>query len=122
VAWASQLQHAVEGVDGDRHLGHPARICMRAHPPPAFHVLRTRNLDRLRPSPITCFHLFMLASTRARLLYPDRFCQATRPCLAMSRRWQSRCVGSLSAVSLGTAVPHGGTITAASGWRSATPA
>ncbi len=94
-AWASEIQHAVERVDGDRHLGRPALVRMRAHPPPVFHVLRMRNLDRLRPSPITCFHLFMVASARARLLYPDAFCHAMRPCSAMCWRWPSRCVGGL---------------------------
>src|SRR5215217_5923727 len=38
----------------------------------------------------------------------------------MSWRWRSRWVGAVSAVRLGTAVARGGTITAASGWRSLT--
>ncbi len=41
---ASQLQHTIERVDGDLHLGRPALVLVRAHPPPTFHVLRTRNL------------------------------------------------------------------------------
>src|SRR3954447_19592636 len=45
-----------------------------------------------------------------------------RPFSAMSCRWQSRCVGAVSAVALGTAVERGGTTTSASGSRSATSA
>ncbi len=37
-------------------------------------------------------------------------------------RWRSRCVGAVSAVSLGTAVDRGGTMIAAAGQRSATVA
>src|SRR3954471_5411135 len=43
-----------------------------------------------------------------------------RPCSAISCRCWSRCVGAVSAVLLGTAPERGGTITRASGWRSAT--
>src|SRR5918995_276517 len=35
------------------------------------------------PSPMTRFHLEMSASTRARQLYPDAFCQPRRPRSAM---------------------------------------
>src|SRR3954470_20595135 len=45
-----------------------------------------------------------------------------RPFSAMSWRWRSRCVGAVSADSLGTAVERGGATTYASGWRSATSA
>ena len=65
---ASKLQHAVERVDGDVHLGRQAPVRAPAHPPPVFHVLRTRNLDWLRPSPITCLNLPMAASARGRLV------------------------------------------------------
>ena len=30
VAWASQLEHAVERMDGNHHLGYPALVYMRA--------------------------------------------------------------------------------------------
>ena len=69
--------------------------------------------------PITRLNLLIAVSTRARFMYPDAFCQAMRPRSAMSWRWRSRWVGSLSAVLLGTAVARGGTMMAASGWRSA---
>ncbi len=49
----------------------------------------------------------MAALARARRLYPDAFCQAIRPFSAISSRWRSRCVGAISAVSLGTAVDGG---------------
>src|SRR5215208_6236411 len=74
------------------------------------------------PLPMTRFHLEMSASTRARQLYPDTLCQPIRPRSAMHRRWESRCVGAVSAVSLGTAFARGGTTTAAAGWRVATSA
>ena len=41
---ASRSQHAVEDMDGDVHLEGLALVRARAHPPPVFHVLRTRNL------------------------------------------------------------------------------
>src|SRR3712207_3938659 len=62
----------------------------------------------------------MSASTKARQLYPEAFCQPMRPYSAMALRCRSRGVGAVSAVWLGTALERGGTITAASGWRSAT--
>ena len=102
-------------MDGHIYLGRPTLVRARAHPPPVFHVLRTRNLDRLRPSPITCLNRPMAASARARMVYPDAFCQAARPCSAMNWRWWSRCVGSVSATLLDTAVERGGTMIAASG-------
>jgi hypothetical protein len=71
-------------------------------------------------SPITRLSLPMVASARARLLYPDAFCHPIRPFSAMSWRSQSRCVGTVSAVLLGTTVERGGTITVASGERSTT--
>jgi hypothetical protein len=37
----------------------------------------------------------MVASTRARVLYPDAFCHAMRPCSAVCCRWASRCLGAL---------------------------
>src|SRR5919112_7757 len=67
------------------------------------------------PSPMTRFHLEMSASTRARQLYPEAFCQPIRPRSAIHRRCRSRCVGAISAASLGTAFARGGTTTAAAG-------
>src|SRR3954463_12002803 len=52
----------------------------------------------------------MLASARARFVYPDAFCHPMRPFSAMSWRWRSRCVGAVSAVALGTAVERGGAV------------
>src|SRR4051812_22032412 len=66
-------------------------------------VARRSSVCARNLSPITCFHLPMAASARARFVYPDAFCQAMRPWSAMCLRWRSRCVGALSAVSLGTA-------------------
>ena len=71
-------------------------------------------------SPITRLYRLMSASTNARSLYPDAFCQCMRPRSAMSCKSLSRCVGAVSAVSLGTALERGGTITVASGCRAAT--
>src|SRR3712207_7334963 len=56
----------------------------------------------------------MVASTRARQLYPDAFCQPRRPRSAMIAMCRSRRVGAVSAVSLGTALARGGTITSRS--------
>ena len=47
-------------------------------------------------------------------------CQAMRPGSVRCRRWRSRCVGAGSAVSRGTAFARGGTMMAASGWRTVT--
>src|SRR4051812_3061093 len=80
-------------------------------------VARRSSVCARNRSPITCFHLAMAASARARFGYPDTFCQAMRPCSAMCWRWRSRCVGALSAVWLGTAVARGGATTSASGGR-----
>src|SRR3954447_19293079 len=83
-------------------------------------VARRWSVRERNPSPITCLNLPMVASTRARVLYPDAFCHPILPFSAMNWRCPSRCVGAVSAVSLGTAVERGGTMTTASGWRSAT--
>ena len=66
---ASQLQHAVE-----RWTATSTSVARRSS-------VRARS-----PSPITCFHRPMAASARARMLYPDAFCQPMRPsrrCLQM---------------------------------------
>src|SRR3954452_2598563 len=74
------------------------------------------------PSPMTRFQREISDSTRARQLYPEAFCQPRRPRSAIHRRCRSRCVGAISAASLGTAFARGGTTTAAAGWRAATSA
>jgi len=69
---------------------------------------RRRSSARERSlSPITCFHLAMTSSVQARFVYPNIFCQLIRLCPAMSRRCRSRCVGSASAIFLGTAIAAG---------------
>src|SRR4051812_15795906 len=85
-------------------------------------VARRSSVRERSPSPITRLNRPMVASARARQLYPDAVCHPILPFSAMSWRWRSRCVGAVSAVALGTAVERGGTMTAASGWRSATSA
>src|SRR5438132_7952942 len=62
---------------------------------------------------MTRFQRPISASTKARQLYPDAFCQPMRPCSAITCRCRSRGVGSVSAVGLGTAFDRGGTMTAA---------
>src|SRR5205823_7503191 len=64
---------------------------------------------------MTRFQRPISASTKARQLYPDAFCQPMRPCSAIACRCRSRGVGAISAVSLGTPLERGGTMTAASG-------
>src|SRR5215210_5946843 len=84
-------------------------------------VARRWSVRQRSPSPITCLNLPMVASTRARMLYPEVFCHPMRPTSAIACRCWSRCVGAVAAVSLGTALERGGTMTDASGWRAATP-
>src|SRR4051812_36136008 len=76
-------------------------------------VARRSSVCERNPSPITRFHLPIAVSARARFVYPEACCHALRPRSAISWRWRSRCVGSLAAVWLGTAVARGGTMTAA---------
>ena len=61
-------------------------------------------------------------SARARQPYPDARCQPTRPRSAVHCGGASRCVGAVSAMSLGTALERGDTATAAPGWRAVTSA
>jgi len=49
-------------------------------------VARRRSVHERSPSPITCLNLPMAASARARLVQPDAFCQAARPCSAIPCR------------------------------------
>src|SRR5213075_300640 len=50
---------------------------------------------------MTRFQRPISASTKARQLYPDAFCQPMRPCSAIACKCRSRGVGAVSAVSLG---------------------
>src|SRR3954452_300929 len=59
---------------------------LRAWTATSTSVARRWSACARKPSPITCFHLPMAASARARLVYPDAICQAMRPCSAMCRR------------------------------------
>jgi hypothetical protein len=95
---ASKFQHAVQGPDGDGYLGRPTAIHTRVQPI-ADHPFVASD-DRLDPGAI---------------IVPDAFCHPILPFRAISSRWQSRCVGSVSAVWLDTAVERGGTMTTASG-------
>src|SRR4051794_25947367 len=67
-------------------------------------VARRSSVCERSPSPITRLNRPMVASARARLLYPDAVCQAILPFSAMSWRWRSRCVGAR----LGRRAGHGG--------------
>src|SRR5947209_19867936 len=53
---------------------------------------------------MTRFQRPISASTKARQLYPDAFCQPMRPCSAITCRCRSRGVGAVSAAGLGTRV------------------
>src|SRR5271165_1540731 len=53
---------------------------------------------------MTRFQRPISASTKARQLYPDAFCQPMRPCSAITFRCRSRGVGAVSAVWLGTCI------------------
>ncbi len=75
-------------------------------------VARRGSVRERSPSPTPCLNRPMVASARARMVWPDASCQAAQPCLVMSGeppgstncKWRSRCVGAVSAVSPGTAV------------------
>src|SRR3954466_11351677 len=95
---ASQLLHAVEHVDRPVHLSRPTLIRVRAQP----------VADHLFPSANGGLGLGALRGP-GRFLPGHAPCQAMRPCSAVCWRWRSRCVGSFSAVALGTAVARGGT-------------
>ena len=73
-------------------------------------------------SPITRFQRAISASTKARQLQPEAFCQPMRPRSAMASTCRSRRVGVVPAAALTTAPERAGTMTAASGWRAATSA
>jgi len=101
--WASKLQHAVEGMDGDVHLGCPTLVRARAQPF-TDHLLEPAD-GRLDSGP---------------LRVSGDFLPGCPSVLGDALQMRSRCVGSVSTVSLGTAVDRGGTMTAASGRRWAT--
>ena len=61
-------------------------------------------------------------AARARQSHPDARCRPARPRFAVHCGCASRCVGAVSAVSLGTALERGDTATAAPGWRAVTSA
>src|SRR5205085_8388583 len=96
VARSSQLQHAVQDVDSNCHLCCLTLVGLRAQ--------RVTDDPFQRPTS---------ASTKARQLYPDAFCQPMRPCSAITFRCRSRGVGAVTAVGLGTAFDRGGTMTTA---------
>ena len=75
----------------------------RTWTPTSISVARRSSVRERSPSPITRLKRPIVASARARSLYPDAFCQPIRPFSAISWRWRSRWVGAVSAVSLGTA-------------------
>jgi hypothetical protein len=81
----------------------------------ATSLARRLSVWKRSPSPMTRFHHEMSDSTKARQLYPDTLCQPMRPRSAIHRRCRSRCVGAISAASLGAAFARGGTITVAAG-------
>jgi len=66
VLWAPEFEHSVQCAYGNGNFARATPIGAGSYPPPVFHVLRTRNLDRLRPSPTTRSKRLMSASTRAR--------------------------------------------------------
>ena len=101
--WASDFEHAVEDIDGDGRLGRLARH--GAEPQRvADHPLVTAD-RRLRQ--------------RAKII-TGKFLPPMRPRSAIILSCRSRCVGAVSAVSVGAAVERGGATTAASGLRLAT--
>src|SRR5215218_8178901 len=100
---ASQLQHAVEHVDCHVHLSCPTLLRVRAQLIPD-HALEPADRG-LGPGSFRVPGGFL--PSHAALLGDE---------LEVAARW----VGSLAAVRLGTAVARGGTMTAASGWRSLT--
>ena len=53
-------------------------------------VARHSSVRERSPSRITCLNRPMVASARAPVLYPHRFCHPMRPCSAMNRRCLSR--------------------------------
>ena len=74
------------------------------------------------PSPMTRLQRADIGLHQRAPVVPRRLLPAHAAALGDSCRCRSRCVGAVSAVSLGTAFERGGTMTAASGWRAATSA
>ena len=65
-------------ADGLRPPGSSMRL--RARTAIAISVWRRRSVREHSASPITRFRRLMAVSTKARGLYPDRFCEPVRPC------------------------------------------
>ena len=102
---ASELEHAVQSTNGNGHLGGLTTLrarteCIADHP----FVARDRRL-------------YLGSGVVAGSLLP-----ADTATLGDQLQMPVALVGSVAAVSLGTALVRGGTTTAASGWRSATAA
>jgi len=67
-----------------RRFGRPSSsMRLRAWTATFTSVARRSSVRERSPSPITCLNLPMAASTRARFVCPETFCQAARPCSAM---------------------------------------
>src|SRR5205814_5075502 len=98
VARASQLQHTVQDVDSNCHFGCLTLVGLRAQ----------RMTDDPFPAAYIGFHQGTPVVLR-------RFLPTHAAMFGNGCRCQSRGVGAVSAVSLGTAFERGGTMTAASG-------
>jgi hypothetical protein len=97
---ASELQHAVQDVGGNRYLGHLTSDRLRA--------------QRLIDHPLPATDVGFYQSTP---VLPGGFLPGHAATRGNQLQMPVSCVGAVSAVSLGTALERGGTITAASGWR-----
>jgi hypothetical protein len=91
IARASQLQHAIEDMNRHADFSHPTFV-----------------YTERSPSSITCFDCSIDASTLARLLQPEAFCQAL---LSAMHGGDDRVV-SVSLQPFRSAPRRGGTITA----------
>jgi len=122
VVRASKLRHAAERTDGDVHLGRPTVIGAQAQSVPnhpfepadcGFGSRPRRVAGRLLPGHVAVLGDLLQVAVALR----GRSCSRFQP-----RSGWNGSGGAVSAVSLGTAVARGGTMTGASGWRLATPA
>jgi hypothetical protein len=100
---ASKLEHMVHRMNCDSDLGRTTELCSRAQRIPNYSFQPADGGLHQGSSSV-----------------PGPFCQPVRPCSPMLWRCRSRWVGVVATSSLNTAVDRGGTITSASGWRSAT--
>ena len=76
---------------------------LRAYTATTTSVVRRSSVCACNLSPIIGFHLIVVVSTRARLLYSDTFCHAMRSCSAMLQ-----VTIPLRGCGLGRAARHGG--------------